>query len=694
MRRTLVPLSLALAGALLAAAPPAVAVAAKGDPPAVTGGDLDRAAIERSIADALDRSADPCADFYRFACGGWLDSAELPGDQPIWTRSFSVIHEQNREFLRTLIESAAADPGSDPDRRRVGHFYGACLDEAAVDAAGVEPLAPWLAKIDAAADRDTLFALAGELQTVAVAPFFDVTVDGDFKDPKTVVAHFGQGGLGMPERDYYLAEDEKKKQVRAAYEKHVARMLVHLGAAPTAATDQAAAILAFETELARAARPVERMRIYDELHHRLDAAGLAQLAPKLPWQRFFAAAGREDVTAINVTTPEYFVELERQIGLADLATLKAYLRYQLATGTATALATPLYLDHFDFYARTLAGQKEPQPRWKRCISATEQAMGEAVGKLYVAERFTGESKRIAEAMLDGIAAAFADSLPALEWMDEETRRAALVKRGTLARKIGFPDEWRDYSRLEVRPRGHFDNVMAARRFETARLLAQVGGPIDPKEWAMNAQTVNASYNPLLNAFTYPAGILQPPFFHKDFPAAINYGAMGYVMGHELTHGFDDQGRKFAADGRLTDWWTAAAVAGFEERAACVEKQYSAYEVEPGVAVNGKLTLGENIADIGGLKQAYQAFKAIERASGKPGETVASLSADQLFFVAAAQVWCTEASPEFERLLVQTDEHSPGQFRVNGSVVNHPAFAGAFSCPAGAPMNPKEKCEVW
>lgn len=585
-------------------------------------------------------------------------------------------------------------PRGDPDRRRVGRFYAACTDAAAVEKAGLAPLAPWLAKIDAAADRDALFALAGELQTIAATPFFDVEVDGDFKDPRTVVAHFSQGGLGMPERDYYLAEDEKKAAVRAAYEEHVARMLVHLGANPERAAEQAKGILEFETRLAEASRPAERMRVYDELHHRLDAGGLEALTPKLPWPRFFAAGGRADLEAINVGTPEFFVELERQIGLADVEMLRAYLRYQLITATAPALTDAVYQDHFDFYARTLSGQQEPQPRWKRCISATEQAMGEAVGKLYVAERFTGESKRIAEKMLDDVAEAFSQSLPGLAWMDETTRRAALVKKGTLGRKIGYPDVWRDYSKLEVSGDDYFGNVVAARKFETARQLAQVGGPIDPKEWGMNAQTVNASYNPLLNSFTYPAGILQPPFFHKDFPLAMNYGAMGYVMGHELTHGFDDQGRKFDAEGRLTDWWTPASVEGFEARAACVEKQYDAYEVEPGVHVNGALTLGENIGDIGGMKQAWDAYKAVERANGRPEPAFAGLSSDQLFFVAAAQVWCTEVAPEFFRLLVQTDPHSPSQFRVNGTVINHPAFGPAFSCAAGTPMNPKEKCEVW
>jgi predicted metalloendopeptidase len=691
---------LVLAAAALAAAAfapsPAAAAKAVGDPPAVTGGNLSKKAIAASVIDALDRKADPCVDFYRFACGGWLDSAALPADQPVWVRSFSVIHESNREFLRAAIEDAAAHPGGDAERRRVGDFYGACMDEAAVAKAGLAPLAPWLAKIDQAADGAAIFALAGELQTINAEPFLAIEVEGDLKDPRTVVAHLAQGGLGLPDRDYYLSEDDKKKELRAAYERHVARMLVHLGAAPDAAAASAAELLAFETALARVSREVERMRQYDELHHRLNADGLAELAPRLPWERFYAGLGRADLQAVNVMTPEFFVGLEREIGRTEVATLRDYLRYQLVTATATLLPDAVYLDHFDFYARTLSGQQEPQPRWKRCIGSTEQAMGEAVGKLYVAQRFTGESKAIATRMLDDIAAAFAESLPALEWMDEATREAALVKKGTLGRKIGFPDTWRDYGKLAVDRGSYFASALAARRFESDRQIAKVGGPLDPQEWGMDAQTVNAGYNPLVNMFTYPAGILQPPFFHKDYPAAINYGAMGYVMGHELTHGFDDQGRKFDAQGRLADWWTPQAVEAFEERAACIERQYSAYEVEPGVAVNGKLTLGENIADSGGLKQAWEAFHAHTKRTGGKAETVSGLTADQLFFVAAAQVWCTETSPEFQRLLVQTDEHSPSQFRVMGPALNHPAFATAFSCKPGTPMNPPAagRCEVW
>lgn len=687
MRSTFALLTATLLASPVIAAAPKVA----GDAPA--GTHLSIEDISNSVQRSLDRNADPCGDFYRFACGGWLDQVELPADENRWLRSFSVIHERNRELLRGLIEDAAKNPAGDAQRQKVGDFYGACMDESAVEAAGLKPVEPWLAKIDAAADRNALFVLSGEIQRMQAAPFFDVEIFADLKDPNTVVAHFAQGGLGLPERDYYLSNDAEKKSLRAAYEKHVTRMLVLSGLPESDAAKQAKAILAFETALAKVSRPIEAMRDVTKLHHRLDASGLAQLVPKLPWRRFYSSFGQADLSAINVMTPEFFPALAKEIDRASVPTLKAYLRYHLLSATAGLLPDAVYQQSFDFHGRTLSGQQEPQPRWKRCIGATEQAMGEAIGQLYVKERFAGNSKEIALDMIGGIADAFAASLPELAWMDAATREAALVKKGTLAWKIGYPEEWRDYSKLAISRQSYFANAIAARSFEASRLLAQVGKPVDRKEWGMDAQTVNASYNPLQNAFTYPAGILQPPFFHKDFPLAMNLGGMGFVMGHELTHGFDDQGSKFDSKGSMTEWWTPASVKGFEERTACIDRQYSAYEIEPGVHVSGKLTLGENIADNGGLKQAWEVLQARQKERGD-GPTVAGLTEDQLFFVAAAQVWCAEATKEVERLQVQTDPHSPSKFRVMGPMVNHPGFAGAFACAPGTPMNPPDKCEVW
>ncbi|MEO8275239.1 MAG: M13 family metallopeptidase [Thermoanaerobaculia bacterium] len=672
---------------------PALADSPKVPGDAPQGTNLNIEDISLSVERSLDRTVDPCVDFYRFACGGWLDSVKLPADETQWGRSFSVIHERNRELLQGLIEGAAKDPGTDPDRRKVGDFYASCMDEAAVEKAGLAAVQPWFLKIDAAKDRDSLFALAGEIQAIGAGPFLAIETFADLKDPGTMVAHFEQGGLGLPERAFYLSPDAQKKELRAAYVKHVGRMLEFSGLEAAEANRQAAAILKFETGLATASRTIEKMRDVAELHHRLNAAGLEKLAPKLPWQRFFAGIGRPDLEAINVQTPEFFPALQKEIARTPVPTLQAYLRFEVLSATAGLLTKEVYAESFDFFGRKLSGQQEPQPRWKRCIAATEQAMGDAIGKLYIQERFAGNSKELATAMIGQIADAFAASLPSLAWMDEPTRQAALVKRGTLAWKIGYPDPARDFTRLAIVRGNHFSNAIASRQFETARQLAEVGKPVDRREWGMNAQTVNASYNPLENAFTYPAGILQPPFFHKDYPLAMNLGGMGFVMGHELTHGFDDQGSKFDSKGVLTDWWTPVSVKGFEERTSCIDKQYSAYEVAPGVHVSGKLTLGENIADNGGLKQAWNVLQSRQKERGE-GPTVAGFTEDQLFFVAAAQTWCTQATPESDRLQVETDPHSPSKFRVMGPMINHPGFAGAFSCKPGTPMNPPNKCEVW
>jgi len=680
-----------LAAALVAA--PLLATGIPGDPPATSSGDLDLAAIESSVAGALDREADPCDDFYRFACGNWIDAVELPADQPIWVRSFSVIHEQNRELLRELIEDAAKDPGDDPDRGRVGRTYAACMDEAAIEKAGLAPLAPWLAKIDAAPDRAALFALGAELQQINVGAFFSIGVDGDFKEPQTVVAHFAQGGMGLPERDYYLSDDEKQVAIREAYRAYVAKMLGLLGAPEEQAQQEADAVVAFETQLAEASRSAEQMREYDKLHNRLNAAGLVKLAPGLPWKATFAALGDAQLEAINVMTPEFFEALDKTVAEAPIETLRAYLRVQLGSATAALLPDEVYQASFDFFDRTLTGQQEPQPRWKRCVSATEAAVGQALGRLYVAERFTGRSKEIVLSMIGDITDAFAAGLPGLDWMDEPTRKAAIGKKEALRFRIGYPNAWRDYSSLAM-DGGHFANVVAARRFESERQIEKVGKPLDRDDWSWNPQVVNAGYDPLRNDHTYPAGILQPPFFHKDYPAPMNYGAIGYVIGHELTHGFDDQGRKFDAGGHLTDWWTPASVEKFEERAQCVADAYDTFEVEPGIHVNGELTLGENIADIGGLKESWNAFQAWKARQTKPVEGLAGLTADQLFFVSAAQVWCTDVAPEYSRMLVQVDPHSPSDARVLRTMQNQPSFARAFSCEEGAPMNPTAKCEVW
>ncbi len=640
---------------------------------------------------SMDPTADPCQDFYRYACGGWLDSTERPSDQARWVRSFSVINERNQQVVRELLEDAAADPAGSPARRRIGEYYAACMDEAAVEATGTAPLDPWQRRIAGVDDPESLMRVTGELFRIGVEPLFGIATFADFAQPDTNIAFTFQGGLGMPERDYYVSDDERKRELMAKYEAHVARMLDLLGEEDTAA--KAAKIVAFETALARMSRPATEMRQMEKLYNRMEVSGLQELTPALPWDAFFTAAGHPEVRAMSVATPEFFEGLEPLVAETSWEDLRTYLRWHLVHETANLLPADFVTAHYEFFGRELSGQPEIQPRWKRCVSATEGALGEDVGKLYVAERFAGDSKEIATEMISDIQTAFADALPELTWMDEATRRVALEKAEAVRNKIGYPDEWRDYSDVETAPAAHFVNSLSAREHEFDFEMAKIGEPVDKGEWGMTPQQVNAYYNPLYNEIVFPAGILQPPFFDRTFPAAMSYGAIGAVIGHELTHGFDDSGRKFDPQGRLRDWWDGAAVERFEERAQCVRDLYSGYEVEEGVFVNGELTAGENIADIGGLKQAHAAYELWEKRHGE-ARLDTELTSEQVLFVAFGQVWCSLVSEEFERMQVTVDSHSPGRFRVIGPVSQNPDFADAFACQEGDPMSPADRCQVW
>lgn len=644
---------------------------------------------------AMDREADPCQDFYRYACGNWLDTTELPSDQSRWARSFSVIQERNREVVRDLLEEAAEDPGKPgTDRYRIGHFYASCMDEAAIEKAGTGPLHPWLEEIAKVEDPESLMRMTAKLQKADVGALFNLGVVPDFKDPETNIGFFAQGGLGLPDRDYYVSEDPQKKELLAAYEKHVAHMLGLLGEDAETAAQHAAQVVALETRLAEASRPRPEMRLPEKLYHKIDRKGLQELTPKLPWDVFFTTAGHPKVTSINVATPEFFEALDKTVAATEIAELRTYLRWHTVNAAANLLPDPFVQADFEFYGKTLSGQQEIQPRWKRCVAATEGALGEAVGKLYVEKRFAGDSKEVALTMIRDIEAAFEANLPELAWMDDETRKRAVEKAHAIGNKIGYPDKWRDYSTIEIGPGSYVDNALAAVEFEFHRQMNKIAKPVDETEWGMTPQRVNAYYHPLHNEIVFPAGILQPPFFHRDFPAAMSYGAIGAVMGHELTHGFDDQGRKFAPDGQLREWWEPQVAERFEERAQCVRDLYSGYEVLPGVHIQGDLTAGENIADFGGVKQAYEAYKRWQSRQEELPPPPDGLTHDQLFFVAYAQVWCALSTPEVDRLRVTVDPHSPPRFRVIGPMSNNPIFAEAFGCEEGTPMHPKQICEVW
>jgi len=673
--------------------------------------DASASGVAATVKAAMDPKVQPCQDFYRYACGGWLDTVQIPPDQSRWGRGFSEIAERNRIVMREILDDAVKNPGDDVNRQKLGTFYGACMDEAGIEAAGTKPIESWMKDAAKTKNDKAIMTMVGKMHAASIPALFNIGVEADFKDPNTNIAQMFQGGISLPDRDYYLTDAKKDKL--AAYVAHIEKMFVLYGDKPDAAKASAAKIVAFETELAKVSKPRAELRDPNKTYNRLDITGLKKLTPKIDWDGYFKAMGHPEVTQINVATPEFYSGLEKILGSTDDATMQAYLRWKVLRDAAAALPKSFDQENFAFFAQTLQGQKEQQPRWKRCVIQTDGALGEILGQEFIKKQFAGDSKKIARELVEAIQAAFASGLPSLQWMDDTTRQRALGKKSAIVNKIGYPDKWRDYSKLKLKKGDYFANLVASGRFEFDREAAKIGKPVDKTEWGMTPPTVNAYYNPLNNEMVFPAGILQPPFFSKDFPMAMNFGGMGMVMGHELTHGFDDEGRKFDATGKLTEWWEPSVSAGFEERAACIEKQYSEYMVQPGVPgqpaeegkperperpplyINGKLTLGENIADNGGIKQtfvAYQNWESKHPDSATPA--VDGLTNDQLLFVAFAQTWCSKATPEIEQMLVTVDPHSPPRFRVNGPLSNSKSFAETFSCPEGSPMRPANPCEVW
>jgi putative endopeptidase len=649
----------------------------------------------QSVREAMDPQADPCEDFYRYACGGWLDATELPPDKPILGRGFTVIDEENRAVLREVIETAAADPtAGDEDWARMGNYYAACMNEDAIEAAGVEPLAPYLASIDAIEDLDGLMKAAGALSVVGPNAFFGASIYPDFKDPDTNIVFMGQSGLGLPDRDYYLDEDADKVKIREAYVPHVARMLGYIGYGAADAAAAADRVMAFETKLAEISIPRVELKDPVATYNRVERDGLEELAPELDWGAWFEAMEAPEFTALSVTNEGYFKDVNALLVETDLETLKDYLRWGVINSMAGWLTDEIAQADFDFYRKELSGQAERQPRWKRCVTATRGALSEIVGRYFVEERFAGDAKDVSLEMIDGIEGAIEEALPGLAWMDDPTREAAVAKLDAITNKIGYPDKWLDYSPLgEVAPDDRFGNAIKSMRFGHKREMDKIGQPVDRDEWYMSTAAVNAYYNPLGNEIVFPAGILQPPFFSRDFPMSMNFGGIGVVMGHEVTHGFDDSGRKFDPSGQMVEWWTPDVSDRFEEAAQCVVDQYSEVEVINGMTINGELTLGENIADIGGIKAAYSAWHAWETDNGG-APPLGEFDSSQLFFLGFAQSWCSISTPELEQLRLKTDSHSPSRYRVNTALSNVPAFAEAYSCEAGDAMVNEDICVVW
>src|SRR5580765_543647 len=668
--------------------PLAVALSATFDDKAPTTAQGAKAAAPAGIEiDALDRKIDPCSDFYQFACGGWIAKNPVPPDRRSYGR-FADLQERNFTVLRRILEA----PGAEGDRKKAADFYAACMDETTIEAAGLTTRAPDLATIDEILNPDDLPVLIAHLHGFGVPVLFRFGAQTDLEDAANAIANVDQERLGLPDRDYYLKTDQRSADLREKYVALIQKELALSGEPAEQAALDAKAVLSIETALATAMLDRVKRRDPAATQHRMTINELQALSPNFNWRKYAAASEAPPLPTINVSVPDYLRALNRLISASAMNDLKAYLRWQLVHQSADLLPKAFADADFDFFSRTLAGQQEQQPRWRRCVTQTDERLGEALGKAFVEETFSPKAKADTLQMVQDIKNAMRQDIDSAPWMSGETKKAAMVKLEAVVDRIGYPDEWRDYSSIRVTRDDALGNRQRALLFNRTRNLAKIGQPVDRSEWSMTPPTVNAYYSPDRNNINFPAGILQPPFYRSGRDAAVNYGAAGAVIGHELSHGFDDQGRKYDGQGNLRDWWTPADGKAYDERAACVADQYSGYAVDGDTHVNGRLTLGENTADNGGLRLALMAYLAGPGA--RNASKIDGFTPEQRVFLGWAQVWCENARPEAERLKAATNPHSSNKYRVNGPMSNMPEFQKAFSCKANAPMVRTSACRVW
>jgi len=657
------------------------------------GAAMTPASIEAEVLATMDTTVSPCDDFYEYACGGWMKANPIPPDRTRYTRSFGVLRERNLVILKDALEGLATANPADVEGVQLGQLYSSCMDEAAIDKAGAEPLVPLLDQVKNLESTAGLMALLGTLHLNGVGAFFGAYVGPDDKDPATNVLQVSQGGLGLPDRSYYTKPD--RKEIRDGYLAHLGKNFELLGETPEQAAKTASAVLAFETKLAKLQLTRVERRDPDATYNKRTTAALLKGEGALDWTAYFDALRIAAPSQVIVESPAYLRDSAKLVAATKFDTIKAYLRWSVVRAAAPSLSKSFADANFEFFKQTLRGQKEQEPRWKRCVAQVGRAMPHALGTHYVKAAFAPTSKALAEDLIVRTEAAFEANLPALSWMDDATRGRAVEKMEAVRNKVGYPEKPRSYEGLTIQPGQFVASLAAAGAFNKAYNLAKQGKPVDHTEWGGSPQTVNASYSSTRNQMWFPAGILQAPFFHPEFPMAMNFGGIGMVAGHELTHGFDDKGRKYDGTGMLRQWWDDKAVKSFEERLSCVSEAYSTPEVLPGLHINPDLTMGENIADLGGLAQTFAAYQAWAKENG--GDTkphVKGLTNEQLVFVAFAQVWCTNVTDEALKVRVATDPHSPGRFRVNVPATHTAEFAEVFECTEGQPMAPKTRCEVW
>lgn len=642
----------------------------------------------------LDRQAKACTNFYQYAVGGWLAKHPIPPQYPAWG-TFVELARHNEEVLRGILEKDAASKAPvGSNEQKLGDFYATCMDTHVIDSEGIRPLRPELTRIAAIHDLPSLEREIAHLQSTGVDAVFQFGSEQDSKNSTQEIGGAEQGGLGLPNRDYYTKQDAKSKQIRSQYLMHVGKIFELLGDPAARASQEAQTVMQIENKLADASMTPVQLRDPNAVYHKMDLSQLRTLTPDFSWPAYFHEIGRPGISTVNVGQPDFFKAMDTTLKSIPLSEWRVYLRWHLVHAAAPFLSQPFVDAHFNFYGRTLMGTKQLRPRWQRCVGAVDDGMGMALGEQYVRVAFPPSSKAHALAMVNNLISVLRSDLSTLPWMGPKTRQYAVAKLQDLMKKIGYPSKWRNYSALHISRGPYVDNVLRAEAFEFQRDLKKIGKPVDRTEWEMTPPTVNAYYNAHMNEIVFPAGILQPPFFIPNAPDAINYGAMGAVIGHEMTHGFDDEGSQFDAQGNLKNWWTPQDKAAFDKRAACVVHQFDSYVVVGNLHENGKLVEGESIADLGGLTIAYDALeKSLE---GRPRVTRDGFTPEQLFFLGYAQIWAMNIRPQLERLRVMTDPHPIPRFRVDGPLSNMAAFAKAWNCkPGDAMVRPaRERCKIW
>jgi len=652
------------------------------------------AAEPRFDINNIDKSVNPCVDFYQFACAGWLRKNPIPPDYTDWV-SFNEVQEHNYTVMKSILEKASAnDPKRSAVQQKIGDFYSACMDEKAANKAGYLPLKPEFDRIAAVKDKTEMMEVIAHEALLGPNPIFGFGSGADFHDADMTIASIDQAGLTLPDRDYYLKDDPDMLAIRKTYVEHMEKMFSMIGQTPEQAAKSAATIVTIETELAKAAMDRTLRRDPKNLDHKMAVAQISSTAPNFHLERYFAAIRTPEFKELNVVNPDFFKSVNPLIESTPLADWKTYMTWQMLNAAAAWLSDDFVNEDFKFQ-QALTGQQQIQARWKRCINATDGSLGEALGQPYVDETFGTEGKQRMMKMVDALEKSLNRDLTELPWMTATTKKEALIKLAAIRNKIGYPDKWRDYSKLKIVRGDLIGNLQRAIEFEGNRQIQKIGKPVDRAEWGMTPPTVNAYYSGERNEIVFPAGILQPPFFDRTMDDAVNFGAIGLVIGHELTHGFDDEGRKFDPKGNLRDWWTEVDATEFDKRAGCVADEYSSFVSVDDIHLNGKLTLGENTADNGGARIALMALHDLMAESKQdPDKKIDGFTPDQRYFLGFARVWCENITPELLRLGARTDPHSPGRWRVNGVVRNMPEFQKAFDCKAGQPMVPANACRVW